>query len=449
MSCALRLPTIRVVTKQANIELTATASLNIDPSDGTRNIKNAKDLLSAVTNSQLWISRAGACSIEVSFAIDSRPILERDHLEGVAETIGNSEIWDRLGVHLEYNRSLAALMPGPLFFSIQHPDLSSALVTPASAWTTPFRSLLITINVCRLDERQEPLRKALRARKRQKRARKAEERATSPSGGLLESLESTDQDAIETFISSLNFPSNCDQKKLTQTNSKMKRAACIEVLEDLHSSPLLDILLEQLTLATEKTYKGCQVWGCGSDYCLTKLAPGVFHVPFLKSVSERAQLLPVIAMSLARMQHAESPAIRQKVAALPPSDETIFSSHNESEDPASGIERRAWEVLLAHIQIPPLAKKRRGKRSIPSTMISATSSETPVTNEQPVTATENSLSETRANAKQESQENTVMSVSWNTIAGSSTYAKYEHSEGNPCDFETLDQWLSCDNGTQR
>ncbi|KAM0423687.1 hypothetical protein ACHAPD_002165 [Fusarium lateritium] len=189
----------------------------------------------------------------------------------------------------------------------------------------------------------------------------------------------------------------------------MKRAACIEVLEDLHSSPLLDILLEQLTLATEKTYKGCQVWGCGSDYCLTKLAPGVFHVPFLKSVSERAQLLPVIAMSLARMQHAESPAIRQKVAALPPSDETIFSSHNESEDPASGIERRAWEVLLAHIQIPPLAKKRRGKRSIPSTMISATSSETPVTNEQPVTATENSLSETRANAKQESQENTVMS----------------------------------------
>jgi hypothetical protein len=95
MSCALRLPTIRVVTKQANIELRATASLNIDPPDGARNIKDAKDLLSAVSNSYLWISRAGSCCIEVSFAIEGRPVSECDHLEGVAETINSSKVFQQ------------------------------------------------------------------------------------------------------------------------------------------------------------------------------------------------------------------------------------------------------------------------------------------------------------------------------------------------------------------
>lgn len=95
MSCALRLPTIRLVAKQANVELSATSSLNIGPLDGARNIENAKDLLSAVKNSHLWISRSGACCIEVSFAIDGCPILERVHLEGLAEVISNSEVFQQ------------------------------------------------------------------------------------------------------------------------------------------------------------------------------------------------------------------------------------------------------------------------------------------------------------------------------------------------------------------
>ncbi|RGP70663.1 hypothetical protein FSPOR_3964 [Fusarium sporotrichioides] len=440
MSCALRLPTIRVVANPANVELTATSSLNIDPPDGSQNIKNAKDLLSAVTNSHLWISRVGACCIDVSFAIDGRPILEYAHLERVAESISNSEIWDRLGIRLEYNRSLPASLPGLLSFSIQHPDLSSALVAPASAWTTPFRSLLIVLDVRRLDEQQGPPKKAPRTRKRQKRMSDVGERAGPRlENDLLRSLEPTDQDSIETFIFSLNFPSNCDRRKLAQANGRMESATCVEVLEDLHSLSVLDILLEQLILATEKTYKGYQVWGCGSNYCLTKLAPGVFHVPFLKNISGRAQLLPVITMSLARMQYAESPAIRQKVAALPSSGGTVFRSRNELEDSMSSIERRAWEVLLAHVQTPSPAKKRRGKRSMPYIVTPyATSLETLITNEQPVTATGKRLPETCAYAKQDSQGSTIMSVSWNAIASSSIHLQYGHAEENPCDFQTLD-----------
>jgi hypothetical protein len=167
-------------------------------------------------------------------------------------------------------------------FSLQHPDLSSALVAPASAWTTPFRSLLISIDIRKSDKRQEPRKRNSKATKRQKTTKKAEERSEPRSeDNLLETLEPTDQHAIETFISSLNLPETSNKRKSTQTHGRSQSPACIEVLKSLHSSSLLDIIFEQLILAPEKTYKGYQVW-CKSDYCLTRLAPGVFHVPFLK-----------------------------------------------------------------------------------------------------------------------------------------------------------------------
>lgn len=167
-------------------------------------------------------------------------------------------------------------------FSLQHPDLSSALVAPASAWTTPFQSLLIAIDTRKFDKRQEPPKGNSKATKRRKTTKKAEARSEPRSkDDLLETLEPTDQHAIENFISSLNLPGTSNKRKSTQTHSRSKSTTCIEVLESLHSSSLLDIIFEQLILAPEKTYKGYQVW-CKSDYRLTRLAPGVFHVPFLK-----------------------------------------------------------------------------------------------------------------------------------------------------------------------
>jgi hypothetical protein len=82
--------------------------------------------------------------------------------------------------------------------------------------------------------------------------------------------------------------------------------------------------------------------------------------------------------------------------------------------------------------VPSLVKKRRSKRPTLSAAIPcATSSETLIANEQPVTATGTELSVTRAYIKQEIQENTIMNVSWNTIASSPTYVQHEKVEGNP------------------
>lgn len=92
MSCALRLPTIRVISNQANVELSASASINIDAPDGARHIATIRDLSSAVEDSHLWVARSGACCLEVSIAINGHPILETFRLNAIAEAVSSCEV---------------------------------------------------------------------------------------------------------------------------------------------------------------------------------------------------------------------------------------------------------------------------------------------------------------------------------------------------------------------
>ncbi|KAF4455984.1 hypothetical protein F53441_1797 [Fusarium austroafricanum] len=209
MSRALRLPTVRAAAKQSNLEVTASPSLDIDMPDGAQPIATVHDLFSAVNDSHLWITRSGACCIQVSVAVNGHPVLETSRLESIVETISGCEIWGRLGIRLEYNQSCPVQLPGLLSFSLQHPDLSSALIAPASAWTTPFRALLLPIDIRKLAKRRESPEKSTKTAKRQKkshRSKKIEE--SRPGRDLLETLEPADQQAIEKFVSSLNFSRN-------------------------------------------------------------------------------------------------------------------------------------------------------------------------------------------------------------------------------------------------
>ncbi|RKK90533.1 hypothetical protein BFJ71_g11552 [Fusarium oxysporum] len=283
MSCALRLPTIRVISNQANVELSASASINIDAPDGARHIATIRDLSSAVEDSHLWVARSGACCLEVSIAINGHPILETFRLNAIAEAVSNCEVWGRLGVHLEPNLSCPVQLPGLLSFSLQHPNLSSALVAPVSACTTAFRNLMLSIDVRNVSQEEERPRKCLKTSKRRKKRDKPKERVEGRmESNLLDTLELIDQQAIDSFMSSLNSPCEKGSGNASQTLPREDTITDIKVLKDLQSSSLIEILFEQLMLAPERTYRGYQVWGCGLSYCLTKLAPGVFHMPYLK-----------------------------------------------------------------------------------------------------------------------------------------------------------------------
>lgn len=114
---------------------------------------------------------------------------------------------------------------------------------------------------------------------------------TAEEDDLLGTLEVDDQRAIENFMSNLNFPqSKNKRKKHAACRDRDGEADCLKVLETLRSLSLVEILLEQLMLAPEKKYRGYQVWGGSSTHCLTRLAPGVFHMPYLSVSSTRSSV---------------------------------------------------------------------------------------------------------------------------------------------------------------
>jgi hypothetical protein len=114
---------------------------------------------------------------------------------------------------------------GKMTFSIQHPDLSSALVTPKDALTAEFQSVSCYIDV-------SPANLSLK-RKRTKTTR-----------------DSTD---IYLGVKSLN-----------------------------HLRELVGIALELLVLGSRKQYKGITTNTYTWAECLTQLAPAVFCMQYLK-----------------------------------------------------------------------------------------------------------------------------------------------------------------------
>ncbi|RSL71659.1 hypothetical protein CEP53_001409 [Fusarium sp. AF-6] len=365
MTPALALPSIRVHAKQANLEITATPSLCVDLPDDLPPVATIDELAAVVKDAHIWIARTGTCCIEISIAVSGRPILQNDHLQKTTELIQHCQVWNRLGLQLEHNKDSVATLPGLLSFSIQHPDLTSALVAPQTARTSPFRTLILPISISTPADSHDLDNKPSKRRRKTGKLKGKGCQETTEENNLLATLEVDDQRAIENFMSSLNFPQNKNKRKRHITcRESDDEAACLKVLETLRSLSLVDILLEQLMLAPEKKYRGYQVWGGSSTHCLTKLAPGVFHMPYLSKISDRAQLLPVIATCLARMKNAESPALRQKVTDLKRDDIDPRKPYNEWEDTVQVIEKRAWDVLLATTEVPWATERRQAKKPV-------------------------------------------------------------------------------------
>ena len=132
------------------------------------------------------------------------------------------------------------------------------------------------------------------------------------------------------------------------------------------------------------------------------------------------------------MQYAESPVIRQKVADFQLSDESLDRSRNGVSDSVGGIEKRTWEVLLSHAQVPKVANRGRRKKPMLSTAeSSATSAKAPFkSRSQPVAAMED-LTETCPYVDQGNQKNTTMTVSWDTMANLPYNVQHARSQGSP------------------
>lgn len=137
-------------------------------------------------------------------------------------------------------------------FSIQHPDLSSALVTPKDASTAEFQSVICYIDV-------SPAKQSLK--------RKRTKTAEDPSG-----LFPDGQRVLK------HFP--LDTHRETQELSHSGKVPEIESVQQLRQ--MLDIALELIVLGPRRQHKGITINRYTRTECLAQLAPAVFSMRYLK-----------------------------------------------------------------------------------------------------------------------------------------------------------------------
>ncbi|KAL6691054.1 hypothetical protein J3F84DRAFT_169903 [Trichoderma pleuroticola] len=342
---SVSLPNLSLVSNEQQLDFSLGGTLQLRFPDGADVPRTSSDLLKLVTEKHLWIARTGSCHLRLDVSIQGEPVLESNQVAKLVEWVRDCEVWSRAGVCLHVQEMDAIESPGTMSFSIQHPDLSSTLITQRDAFTAEFESVNCHIN---LSPNKDGLSKRSLKRKRTKKANECVETQQSDEvfadDEYLVDLTPDDQRAIDAFIQSLNMmPAQQGQ----MTSEK------VEFSESL--GQLFEVALERLVLGSRKQYRGITTVDRTHAECLIRLAPAVFNRPYLKTISDRASLLPIIATSLARMKNAESPSLRQKAASFAAAVTDVGCNHNDRV--IRGIEKSTWDVLLSTVKIPALPRK--------------------------------------------------------------------------------------------
>ncbi|KAL7933486.1 hypothetical protein V8C35DRAFT_56396 [Trichoderma chlorosporum] len=364
------LPNLHLVSFEHQMEFLLESSMQLRFPDGADIPKTGSDLLKLVTEKHLWIARTGSCHLQLDVSIQGELVTEGGHLARVGEWVRDHEVWSRMGVCLHAQDRDTVEPPGKILFSIQHPDLSSALITRKDAFIAEFESVSCHINIS--PKKREPSVKKHSSKRKLTEtsectmARQPDDVLTDDEHLVHLSLD--DQRVIDAFIQSLNMMPAQEGRgnsppRSSQSDSIGERLEFSERLKQL-----FEVALGIFVLGSRKKHKGIAAVDCTHAECLTQLAPGVFDMPYLKTISDRASLLPIIANSLARMKTAESPILRQKAASFAARVTDVTCDPHERV--IRGIEKSTWDVLLSTIKIPTWSQKggHNTKRATPKTV---------------------------------------------------------------------------------
>lgn len=155
---------------------------------------------------------------------------------------------------------------GTIRFSVQHPDLTSAITAPESALVAEYMSTTCTIDVYRRRIKINPL------LPRGKRKRTDPDPATSATGGsegeFNKLLSSEDHRTINNFMA--GFIPDPQQSLYTKP------------LRLSEAKRIIETSLSVLLLGGGRKYTGFRVENGIDSVGLIQLAPGVFHMPYLK-----------------------------------------------------------------------------------------------------------------------------------------------------------------------
>ncbi|KAI1111201.1 hypothetical protein F5Y14DRAFT_317711 [Nemania sp. NC0429] len=301
------------------------------------------ELSSLIQSKQLWLLPCGVCRLDLHVQLgecDIWPEERDDFFEFVGHTICQSSLWSQLGLNIElldvqYHQE-EDNMPN-LYFSIEQPDMSSALLSPPHSKTAHFKGLECLLRF-------------------------------KPSGrpqATLEGEEQADHD-IPLASSARNISSSVEAPA---SHYRMDSRNLEEIWEQ--AAHLIETAL-CITFGTRKIMRGLSIFELGKAPSLLDLAPAIWNSRYLTSTLKHAKNFAVISNILASSLKGQSPQLRRTGAEIL-RDNTAKANIDPNLDLEhstkrleSAIQRMLWNVLQSTLK-PTIGTSRTSRKATSAT----------------------------------------------------------------------------------
>ncbi|KAK3304314.1 uncharacterized protein B0T15DRAFT_236431 [Chaetomium strumarium] len=356
------LGSIKVSGKQPNLSLVLSSSFVIALPTSWTHLPTAQELYEASSLGKLWISKAGSCRIEVLGLDSNEPssVIDQHTMSAIVNLVQDCPVWKHIGLELRANHAAPTQRdeshPQASYF-LHHPDLSSELIAPSDMPSAQFQGLMCNISFS-FDSsdtgvsskepvspagqaRQAPLRHTYSLRSNPKRSMKAIEAQEEINDAISDSSSTPDS----SIASSLGESGREDQEPLGPEDVVFEMGR------------LLDFALRKL-IGVKGLSPGMKIIKRLAAPSLTDIAPAVWDLQYLQTMSIHAQVIPGIAAGVSRLRNARSSGLRKKLNNLLRKQNAVDDSIRDSVDVEEAtvtdeVKKRLWTLCQTRIRPIP------------------------------------------------------------------------------------------------
>ncbi|KAM7200944.1 hypothetical protein V8F33_003610 [Rhypophila sp. PSN 637] len=362
--------------------LAATPDTALEPSHIARACKDGA----------LWVSKAGSCRLDFAAvlvngegedeSLDS--VINDTTLSRICSSIAEFQVWQDIGLHLRDRHSEDSDSDSDITttweeknsrshssssYFLQHPDLSSEIHAPPSVPCARFHGLTCQITLrfrnaghttatTNSGQRSERLAHDHKYNLRRK------AHPTSMAGDELAHVENLDTAAVLG-----NHPFSAPgESRIHEREESLANGGEIQGFLDGRTVPeraqsdsspmdiaqgieeLLDAALRRLIGVGKGGLKEIKVVRQLGQPSLIAIAPAVWNLRYLQSVTAHAQMIPSLASSIARLGNSRSASLREKVGRL------TGQQQPAQDDIVDEVTQRLWRLCQTRIRARPVLR---------------------------------------------------------------------------------------------
>ncbi|KAI3340311.1 hypothetical protein F4824DRAFT_517685 [Ustulina deusta] len=291
------------------------------------------DLSSLILSKQLWLLPRGLCRLDVHVRLgecDIRGDERDDFLDFIADTICQSSVWSQLSLSVQildvqYHREEGSIPH--LYFGIEQPDMSSALLSPPYTRTAQLKGLECILQL-------------------------------QSSSHLEASSEKEEQTGSESPLSS---------GRMIYSAGFFTSHQAFDVTDLVELWDNVAYLVEAafcITFGTRKRMRGLSIFEPEKAPSLLNLAPAIWNSWYRRSIVSHTRKFAVISNIFASSLNGQSPELRRKGVELlkgAPAEINDDSNHHSVRHLESSIQRMLWDLLQDTLE-PTIGKSNRTTR---------------------------------------------------------------------------------------